>query len=278
MSSVKANTSKPEKVAWKGACSQTFFHLLDREFGSVNRNGERAADPLAGGIKQTGHQCGMLWGAALAAGAESFRRQKDRGKAVGMAIMAAARLVDSFSKTAGSVNCRDLTGYDLTRKRDLLKFMVKFFLFLDRRCFRLADAWAPEAIRSAFEGLSGELPDFPRAPVSCASVVAQKMGAGDEEMVTVAGFAGGLGLSGNACGALSAAVWMKSLAWCRSHPGKSGYSNPDATHALEAFRRAAGSEFLCRNISGRCFRTAGEHTEFIEGGGCADLIDALARS
>ena len=34
------------------------------------------------------------------------------------------------------------------------------------------------------------------------------MGATDEQMVTVAGFAGGMGLSGKACGALAAAVWM----------------------------------------------------------------------
>ena len=40
-------------------------------------------------------------------------------------------------------------------------------------------------------------------PISCASEVAAKMGASDEEMVMVAGFAGGLGLSGNACGALA---------------------------------------------------------------------------
>jgi hypothetical protein len=41
------------------------------------------------------------------------------------------------------------------------------------------------------------------------------MGASDEEMVLVAGFAGGMGLSDNACGALGAAIWMNTLAWNR---------------------------------------------------------------
>ena len=34
---------------------------------------EHAAAPLAGGIMQHGYQCGMIWGAALAAGAQAYR-------------------------------------------------------------------------------------------------------------------------------------------------------------------------------------------------------------
>ena len=56
----------------KGTCSQTFCFLLNREFGHLKENEERAADPLAGGIMQRGQQCGMLWGATLAVGAESL--------------------------------------------------------------------------------------------------------------------------------------------------------------------------------------------------------------
>ena len=44
------------------------------------------------------------------------------------------------------------------------------------------------------------------------------MGGSADEAVMVAGFGGGMGLSGNACGALAAAVWMKGVAWCRTHP------------------------------------------------------------
>ena len=73
---------------------------------------------------------------------------------------------------------------------------------------------------AAGEGLAGAMTGLPGRPLSCASEVAGKMGASDEEMTMVAGFAGGIGLSGNACGALGAAIWMKTLAWCREHPGK----------------------------------------------------------
>ena len=66
-------------------CSRTFCYLLNREFGYTKENEERASDPFAGGLVQLGHQCGMLWGATLAVGAESFRRFNDRGQAIAIA-------------------------------------------------------------------------------------------------------------------------------------------------------------------------------------------------
>ncbi|MCJ7691672.1 MAG: C-GCAxxG-C-C family protein, partial [Clostridiaceae bacterium] len=89
-----------------GACSHTFFYILNREFGYSKENEERASDPLAGGLMNTQHQCGMLWGSTLAVGAESFRRHNDCGQAIAIAITATQRLVESFSKRAKTVNCR----------------------------------------------------------------------------------------------------------------------------------------------------------------------------
>ena len=117
-------------------------------------------------------------------------------------------------------------------------------------------------------------------PISCASEVAKKMGASDEEMVMVAGFAGGIGLSGKACGALGAAIWMNTLAWAREQPGKLSYTmiNPKAEKTLAAFFDVTDYEFLCDKISGQSFKTIDEHTEFIKNGGCEKLIDTLAQS
>ena len=258
-----------------GACSSTFFYILNREFGYPTETEVRAADPLAGGIMQQGYQCGMLWGSALAVGAESFRRHDDRGQAIGIAITATQHLMESFSKRAKSVDCRDITGCDFSSKFSLLKyFSTGRFI----SCFKLAEKWAPEAIQSATEGLSCEQTDLTQLPISCASEVAKKMGASDEEMVMVAGFAGGLGLSGNACGALSAAIWMNTLAWCRKHPGKSANPNPNATNTLKAFYEVTDSEILCHKICGQCFKKIDDHTEFIKNGGCDKLINVLVQS
>ena len=257
-----------------GTCSRTFFYLLNREFGHPKETAECAADPLAGGIVLKGHQCGMLWGAALAVGAESFRRSSDQNQAIGLAIRATQGLVESFSNRTNTVNCRDITRTDFSKKLQMLRFM----LFRSKNCFKLAEDWAPEAIQAAMEGLSSEQTDLPEKCISCASEVARRMGAGEEEMAMVAGLAGGLGLSGNACGALSAAIWMNMLAWCKENPGKSSYSHPLAKKTLEAFRTATDNEMLCQKITGRSFQTIEEHTEYVQQGGCEKLMDVLVGS
>jgi hypothetical protein len=121
---------------------------------------------------------------------------------------------------------------------------------------------------------------LPRRPLSCASEVARKMGASDGEMALVAGFAGGIGLSGKACGALGAAIWMKTLAWCREHPGKTPpfFDNPGLKSTLQAFDDATGHEMPCQKITGRRFTSVADHTEFMKNGGCETLLDLLARS
>ncbi len=216
----------------------------------------------------------MLWGAALSVGAEAFRRHDDSGQAIGLAITGTQHVLESFINRTKSADCLDVSECDYSSKISFVKFMItgKFL-----SCFTLAEKWAPEAIQSANEGLSRGQTDLPQQPVSCASEVVKKMGASDEEACMVAGFAGGLGLSGNACGALSAAIWMKTLALHKKQTGKVSMFNPDAKNTLETFYNATDHEILCSKISGQSFKTIADHTEFIKNGGCNKLIDILAQ-
>jgi len=271
-----------KKLFWKlGACSTTLFHILNREFGRELGVEGRAAFPLAGGIMRQGHQCGALWGAALAAGAESFRRSTDRGRAVALAVAATQSLVDSFTERTGTVSCREITRCNWTNPFSIAKYMFGGGI---PRCFNLVDQWAPEAFAAAAEALSGAAAgSLPAAAassqgISCATEVARRMGAGDEEAVMVAGFAGGLGLSGDGCGALAAAIWLKSLAWCRENPKNRNLSNPYAKKLMKVFASETGGEMLCHKICGRRFKTASAHTEFMKSGGCDKLIQVLAGS
>ena len=192
----------------KGTCSRTFFYLLDREFGHPREDEERAVDPLAGGILQQGYQCGMLWGAAMAAGAEAFRRLEHPGRATGLAILATQQINSSFVDRTSSVDCEDITQTDFQNKRSFAKYMLtgKFV-----NCFVLAGKWAPEALEAARKGLDREGRELPEESLSCASELVKQMGGSEEEAAMVAGFAGGLGLGGSGCGALAAAVWMHAL-------------------------------------------------------------------
>jgi C_GCAxxG_C_C family probable redox protein len=277
------NLSDTKKVFKKCmACSHTFFFLLNREFGYQKPTEELASNPLAGGLMGKGHQCGMLWGSSLAVGAESFRRYNDQNQATATTIATTQHVMESFKNRAKSCNCRDVVGIDFTSKFGLVKLMVKTMLrggMSHSVCFNLAEKWAPESIQSAKEGLSKQS-DFSQKPVSCSSEVIRKMGGSDEEIAMVAGFAGGMGLSGNACGALGAAIWMKTLDWCKKHPGEIPpfFDSPATQNTCKAFNEITGSEILCRKICGQSFQTIDEHTEFMNKGGCSKLIDALAKA
>jgi len=121
-----------------------------------------------------------------------------------------------------------------------------------------------------------EQTDLQQQPISCASEVVRKMGASEEEMLMVAGFAGGLGLSGSGCGALAAAVWMNALIHNRKQTGKSANYDPSTDLTLKAFYEETDYEMQCDKICGQRFNTLDEHTEFLKKGGCKQLISVLA--
>jgi len=257
----------------KGTCSRTFFYILDREFGHPREEEEKAIDPLAGGILQQGYQCGMLWGASMAAGAEAFRRNEDPDRATGIAILATKHIMESFVKRTSSIECEEITQCDWQNKKSMRKYMLsgKFV-----NCFILAGKWAPEALGAAKEGLVLDQARLPKKSMSCASEVVRKMGGDEEEMLMVAGFAGGLGLSGSGCGALAAAVWKNALIHNKKNTGKSANYDPNTDHTLKTFYEETDYEMQCDKICGQSFETLDEHTEFLKKGGCKKLIEVLA--
>lgn len=261
----------------KGSCSQALCFLLNRESDHHMPEQEKAMDPFAGGLLLLGHQCGMLWGSAMAAGIQAARIYTDPDHATAAAVTSSAELVKSYRCRTGSVNCRDVCGHDFTKKADLFRFMLKFILHINRSCLDLADKWTPEANQALSESLR-RVPEFSLKPVSCASIMAKKMGASGEDALLVAGFAGGIGLSGNACGALGAAVWVRSMAYRRDYPGKTSYNNPYAKNVLKKFLDASGSKILCRDLCGREFKSLDEHTRFINDGGCRRMMEILSGS
>ena len=264
-----------------GTCSQTFGHLLTREFGYPKDAEVRALDPLAGGLMNQGFQCGMLWGAALGVGSEARRKYKSQEEATAAAITATQFLLESFHDQTDTLECREIIGIDISHLLGMLKFIVKttFQGRDNNRCYNLAETWAPDAVHAASEGLSKDKMSWTISPKSCASEVVKELGGSEEEQIMVAGFAGGLGLSGKACGALAAAIWFKTLEWCRSNPGKNPpyFNNKEAKKILKAFKKETGSELRCDQISGRSFKNVDEHTEYICNGGCRNLIDLFTQ-
>ncbi len=271
----KEKLKQLKKDFFQYACSGALFLYLNRNYGHPKENEALSVASLSGGIMQCGHQCGMLWGSALASGAESYRRFENQGQAVNRAISATQNLTKSFLRKADSMNCREITNTDWSRKLSLFKYLITGKTIT---CLHIAKKWANKAVKSAEDGLSANQDNTTETPVSCAAEVAKKMGATDEKIIMVAGLAGGYGLSGKGCGALGAAVWIKSLEWVKDNPDSKDMYNPYAKKTLVAFNEVTNSEMLCNKICGRSFNSVKEHTEYIKNGGCGKLIDTLANS
>ncbi len=281
-SSIDANNDAKQVFKKCGTCSRTFAHILNREFGHIKEPEEAALNPLAGGIMNEGRQCGMLWGAALAIGAEAYRRYKDTNVAIEAAVTATQNVISSFVKRSGTTNCREIIGFNLKSFLGMTAFMLKVSLqgMNKSHCFNLAEAWAPEAIEAASKVLAqGE--DKPSEKyLNCTADVVKRMGGTKEEQIMVAGFAGGLGLTGNGCGALSAAIWKKMVDWCKENPGKNPpfFNNKDAKKILRAFNNETNGVLECHKICGRQFSNVKAHSDYIQNGGCRELIEILART
>ena len=168
--------------------------VVDSSFDHPLELEERAAMPFAGGIMQYGFQCGMLWGVVLAAGAQAYRLYGPGPRAETGAIIAAQRLVESFRSRNKSINCVDISNINKSSspKDMVVQFLLKGGVI---GCFRMAANYAPIAFDDINSQLSETKFEFPALPVSCAAVLAQKMGASELQTVMAAGFAGGIGLS-----------------------------------------------------------------------------------
>jgi len=260
----------------RGACSETSFCVLNHAYNDSLKNEEHASIPLAGGIMQYGYQCGLLWGAAFAAGAQAYRQFGSGAQAETKAVIASQRLVESFrALNKDHMNCLEITEID---KSSSTMKMITYFLIKGGTlgCFRRAARYAPAAFNDINATLSDTQIEQPLAPVSCAAVLAQKMGASPEHTVMAAGLAGGIGLSGGACGALGAAIWLTGIETLKKPDGKIGFSNPGATAIVDRFLKCTDFEFECSTIVGRKFDTVGDHAKHLCDGGCSKIIDVLS--
>ena len=259
----------------QGTCSETLFNVLDSAHGHPLKLEENASMPCAGGIMQHGYQCGMIWGATLAAGAQAYRLLGPGPQAETKAIIAAQGIVESFRALTNEINCFEIT--DIDNSSSTMK-MIYYFLIKGGTigCFRMAARYAPEAFSVINSALSEKLVEAPSPPVSCAAMLAQKMGASDMHTVMAAGLAGGIGLCGGACGALGAAIWITGMNNAKKQNGKIKYKDPRTMDVIDRFMKCTDYEFECSEIVERKFENVGDHAGYLRDGGCSKIIEVLA--
>jgi hypothetical protein len=249
--------------------------VVDDSYGYDLKAEEHAVTPMAGGIAQLGYQCGQVWGAALAAGARAHEVYGAGAAAQVAAIEASARLIARFGGSYGSVNCSDLIGMEW-KQVDLAHFAKFVARGGPVKCFSMTAGFGNATRAEIDAALSEQLLAPPALPVSCASLLAQRRGASEQHATLLAGFAGGVGLSGEACGALGAALWLSAL----DEIGRGGnvdLLNPRHMTVVEKFLDAIDGGCECAAIVGRRFAGVEDHAAYVAAGGCARIIDALAQ-
>lgn len=256
-----------------GTCSESVMKVLNQAFDNPLPAEEGAAIPLAGGIAQQGYQCGMLWGATMAAGAEAHRRFGDSSEAKHRAIHASAQLVSTFKNRFHSIDCIDVSGTDWKEKYALLKSFLKggpISCLLKTGNYSVI---AADTVRRAFEG------DLPSScsgcGTGCAVKLAQMVGLEEMHQTMLAGFAGGIGLSGGGCGALAAAIWINHF---RNDKIEKNFSVvlKQANRLIEHFQQLTDYEFECATITGRSFKDLRDHADYVNNGGCSNVLGQLA--
>jgi hypothetical protein len=248
--------------------------VVDRSFDQPLKLEECAAMQLAGGIMGSGYQCGMLWGGALAAGAQAHQLFGAGARAEAEALIASQKLVEAFHARAKEINCAEITEMEWKKpsKGQVAKFFAKGGPI---GCFRLAADYAQIAFNTINHTLGEGQIDAPAQPVSCTALLAQKMGVSEMHVVMAAGLAGGIGLSGGACGVLGAAIWFKGLNTL-NNGGKLSYNLTAPSAELEKFLTVSDYEFECAKIVGRKFENVADHASYVRDGGCAKIIEELA--
>jgi hypothetical protein len=235
---------------------------------------EKASALLAGGIMQHGYQCGMIWGSVMAAGAQAYSLFGAGTESEVKAITAAQKLVKTFQGCSGEINCLEIT--DLDKSASALKmfivFMIKGKTF---SCFNMAGKFAPKAFKDINAVFAEDIAFQTKGPVSCTAVLAKKLGATEEQIVMASGLAGGIGLCGEGCGALGAAIWLHQIK--KGADTKLDFKSKEAMDLIEKFLEASEYEFECADIVGRKFESIEDHAKFIKKGGCSKIIEALAK-
>ncbi len=261
-----------------GACSTATFQAIDLAFGHPMEAEERASAPLAGGIGNHGYQCGQLWGAALATGAQAHRIHGPGDRAETEALRTTERLVEAFGDQFRHLDCSDLTDVVWKDRENSKKGMWKFlFKGGPALCAHMVVKYSRIAT-AEIDGALAEDPDASPSPcANCAAMVARRMGASDQHVAMAAGLAGGIGLSGGGCGALGAAIWLTAL----DHPEEELGPDVEGTRVqalMERFQAATDYEHECSVIVGRTFDGIEDHSHYVRDGGCAAIIEALVTS
>jgi hypothetical protein len=272
------------------SCSEASFTTHNRCAGIEAPLEEQASHLLSGGVMHQGNACGLLSGAVLSAGLQAARRFDDDATRSAATLHAPVRLAEAYPETSGAVNCREITGQSVITLKEKAQYMREGKA---RQCGRLLMKWANRTDTLIDEALTEFETRDPTPNCAHCSVETFKRIASKEELARsgstyVAGLAGGVGLLGRSCAALTVGILVLTLRQYAArrfqrrdsrflgtlHEIGLGRFRKRPARLLEEFKLEFGSD-LCSEIAGRRFTSANDHASFIAEGGCYEVIDLV---
>jgi hypothetical protein len=289
MKNVFAPASVTRQMLRRFSCYEPTLTILNTAAGLGWKELEEASDPLCVGlVAEMDGACGVLWGAALAAGVRARERIKDPAAAREATLAAACRVVQAYRHAGHPMNCAEITGMGAW---DFARYMLKGNLGV---CSRLLSGLTPGFHDLIDRTIDGHRRQGAAAPCRNCAVEAFERVSGaigfpvDGTSVVAAGFAGGLGLSGNACGALAAAILALSMKYFtgRNRPKHSmirsdlqglfvgiGWMKPSMEVARQFRIRFPGR--TCASIAGRAFASSRDLSAHLGAGRCEPVLEAV---
>ena len=130
-------------------CSQAVLTAFSSDFGLDEKLALMLGTQFGGGARN-GEMCGAVSGALMVLGLKYGHFESENNEQKSRAYAISSEYTKRFKELNGSIVCRDLLGYDLTKPED--SACIK-----EKNLFRTV---CPEMIRSAVEVLEGVLADF----------------------------------------------------------------------------------------------------------------------
>ena len=130
------------------SCSQAILSSFSESLGLERMTALKIAQSFGGGMAQMGETCGAVTGAFMAIGLKHGRIRADDEKAREKTYELVRDFVRRFRAEHGSIVCKELLGYDLSKEEEMREAQEK----------KLFDDFCPKLVQTAAEILEEFLP------------------------------------------------------------------------------------------------------------------------
>lgn len=211
----------------------------------------------------------IVWATLIATSHMAIKQKNTVSKQLSLALQASKEMVDAFINA--KLSCQIYPAFKPEKKASSIKEKLKFINY-----DKISRDWYPIANRTLLLSLSYNSKDLPKNCTACAYQLIKDMEGTEEDAITAAGFSGGIGLSGEICGALIAKVWYEALLFLREHHDETQYPQQFQKQIYNAFMDITHGEYACHELCGKHFKSIEQHSTFIEEGGCNKLLSLIA--